>query len=128
MARIPGKAIVDNTITATQIADATEASFKSVGKYLVLPITTTITTDNAQLSTTVLTETPVQGSLELAVHTIPQQIGDGVKTTDAYVSGDNGVSARAHSAIVAGDKVYLNAVIAQITATTGDLAVIKWRV
>ena len=47
--------------------------------------------------------------------------GDGRDTSDCYFSGDNGLTARAMAAIVAGDRLYWNNVNAGYPLDTGDL-------
>jgi len=48
-------------------------------------------------------------------------VGDGVKTTECYFSGDGGVTSRQMKAVVAGDRLYWNGSIAGYQVAATDL-------
>lgn len=77
--------------------------------------------DNAD-TTLDITATPAKDSLVVVqVNGIGAEIGNGVKTKDCYFSVDAGVSARALTAIAAGDSLYWNGVIAGFNLAATDL-------
>jgi phage-related tail fiber protein len=56
---------------------------------------------------TALVSTPANGSyIIVSINGKTETLGDGVRTRDCYFSGDGGVTAKAISAIVAGDLLY----------------------
>lgn len=66
--------------------------------------------------------TPASASyVFVEVNGISVQVGNAVKTTDCYFSGDGGTTARAYNAIVSGDKLYWNGGIAGYQLDTTDL-------
>ena len=69
-----------------------------------------------------ITSTPAGDSLVMVlVNGIKVELGDGVKTSDCYFSGNGGTSARAISAITAGDELYWNGVSAYTLETTDSV-------
>lgn len=73
----------------------------------------TTTADGDQATSTTVASTPAQdGWVQLLVGSVPETIGDGDKLSAAYISGDNGSTARTIAAIAAGDKIYWNGSIA----------------
>ncbi len=74
----------------------------------------------AATATTVATTPAGDGYVEVTVNGIMVILGDGVKTRDAYFSADGGTTARAISAIAAGDTLYWNGSIAGYELTTAD--------
>ncbi|RIV19725.1 hypothetical protein DYU11_22615 [Fibrisoma montanum] len=67
-----------------------------------------LTTNDFDLAcNTGIAATPAQGSfVEVKVNGLTVNVGNGVKTGEAYFSGDSGTTARALNAILAGDKLY----------------------
>lgn len=79
------------------------------------------TTDGDQACATPITNSPKNNSyVSVVVNGVEYQVGDGVKTTDCYFSGDGGVSAKSFSSshpngkILSGDLLYWNGSIAGI--------------
>jgi hypothetical protein len=71
---------------------------------------------------TALASSPTNGGfIRVFVNADNPEVGDGVKTKACYFSGDAGVTARAWSAIVTGDKLYWNGSIAGYQLATTDL-------
>jgi len=69
-----------------------------------------------------ITSTPAGDSLVMVlVNGIKVELGNGVKTSDCYFSGNGGSSARAISAITAGDELYWNGVSAYTLETTDSV-------
>lgn len=88
------------------------------------------TSDGDAACATGLSSTPAQNSYVHVVISggfIPE-IGNGVKTKDAYFSGDSGSTARAFNAIVSGDKLYWNGSIAGVQLATTDLVSFHYNV
>lgn len=85
-------------------------------------MTALVTTGNGQLAcSTGISTTPVNGGyVAVYLNGLLVNTGDGVKTTEAYFSGDNGTTARSLSAIQAGDKLYWNGNIANRDLDTND--------
>lgn len=79
------------------------------------------TTDNDQATaTTVAAANALGGAIDVTVNGISQVVGNGTKTSvDCYFSGDAGVTARAWSAVAAGDTLHWNGSVAgfQLAAT-----------
>ena len=63
--------------------------------------------DGDEACATGITTTP-KGYVVVVVNGALQDVGDGVKTSSCYFSGDGGTTARAIAAIVSGDKLYWN--------------------
>lgn len=79
------------------------------------------TADFDEATTTALTFTPGNdGFIEVLVNGLKETLGDGVKTKSCYFSADAGVTARAISAIVAGDKLYWVGSVAGYELATTD--------
>lgn len=58
---------------------------------------------------TAISATPAKTSyVDVTVGGMQINVGNGVKTTAAYFSGDGGTTARAYNGVVAGDKLYWN--------------------
>lgn len=71
---------------------------------------------------TAIAATPFRsGSVEVFVNGLKAVLGDGVKTTAAYFSGDGGTTARALNAIQSGDRLYWNGSIAKFQLATTDV-------
>lgn len=79
--------------------------------YADVEITANNTSGDGQDSGAIFSATPV-AFRGFQVGGRDQIVGNGVKTKDCYVSSDGGTTAKALSAIVAGDTVYWNGVIA----------------
>jgi hypothetical protein len=81
----------------------------------------TTTTDNDQATATTVASTPaLDGHVAVLVNGVSVHVGDGTKVSvDCYFSGDGGVTARAISAIVAGDTLHWNGSVSgyQLAAT-----------
>ncbi len=74
----------------------------------------------AATATTVATTPAGDGYVEVTVNGLMASLGDGVKTRDSYFSADGGTTARAISAIAAGDTLYWNGSIAGYQLTAND--------
>lgn len=73
-------------------------------KNMVASVTTT---DNDVACVTAMAATPASGSyVTPSVNGVDVNVGNGVKTSESYFSGDSGTTARAHNAVVSGDKLY----------------------
>ncbi len=85
-------------------------------------MTASVTTADGQAATatTVATTPAGDGYVEVSVNGIMVTLGDGVKTRDAYFSADGGTTARAISAIAAGDTLYWNGSIAGFELAATD--------
>ena len=77
-------------------------------------MTASVTTANGDVAcATALVSTPAQGGYVMAdVNGLLVNVGNAVKTTECYFSGDSGATARAYNGILAGDKLYWNGSIA----------------
>lgn len=80
------------------------------------------TTDNdAATATAVAANNALAGYMGLRVNGIHYEVGNGTKTgVDAYLSGDAGVTARAFSAVIAGDTIHWNGSIAGFQLASSD--------
>ncbi len=85
-------------------------------------MTASVTTADGQVATvTTVATTPIgDGYVEVSVNGLMVSLGDGVKTRDSYFSADGGTTARAISAIAAGDTLYWNGSIAGYQLATID--------
>lgn len=94
-----------------------------VGDKQLIPINTG--TGNFQYAGLIIGQTPVGGGyVGVSVNGLEVFLangGDGRDTSDCYFSGDNGLTARAMAAIVAGDRLYWNNINAGYPLDTGDL-------
>lgn len=84
-----------------------------------LNLVASVTTADGQLATTTtLAKTPI-GTISININGVSIEIGNGVKTKDCYFSSDSGATAKAFTAIAAGDSLYWNGSIAayQLAAT-----------
>lgn len=103
MSLLDGKQIKNGSITNANLATPA-GSPTSANKNMAASATTA---DFQQACATAITSTPSSGSyVEVEVNGVTQNLGDGVKTSDCYFSGDSGATARAISAIVAGDHLF----------------------
>lgn len=68
--------------------------------------------DGSTTGLTISATPALDGHVIVMVNGVDQVLGDGVKTTDCYFSGDGGTTARAIGSIVSGDTLYWNGVIA----------------
>lgn len=78
-----------------------------------------VTSGNGSTTGKTITNT-VAGDIAFFVNGIEETIGDGVKTKSAYFSVDGGTTARAISAIVSGDTLFWNGVIAGYELSGSD--------
>lgn len=77
--------------------------------------------DGAQATATTVAATPALDSyVGVRVNGVHYTVGDGVKTTDCYFSGDSGTTARSISAIVSGDTLHWNGTITGFELTASD--------
>jgi hypothetical protein len=67
---------------------------------------------DAATATAVAKDNHGGGQIFLSVNGVLEQVGDGVKTKAAYISGDGGTNARAFTAVVATDTIRWNGTIA----------------
>lgn len=73
-----------------------------------LSVASAVSADNTDTGLT-LSATPTAGGfVQVLINGIMIELGNGVKTKDGYFSGDNGSTARAHSAVASGDKFFWN--------------------
>jgi len=73
-----------------------------------LSVASAVSTDDTDTGLT-LSATPTAGGfVQVLINGIMIELGNGVKTKDGYFSGDNGSTARAHSAFASGDKFFWN--------------------
>ena len=73
-----------------------------------LAVASAVSTDDTDTGLT-LSATPTAGGfVQVLINGIMIELGNGVKTKDGYFSGDNGSTARAHSAFASGDKFFWN--------------------
>lgn len=84
-------------------------------------IVTTADFDPATAIGGAIASTPGAGSwVEVRLNGVTVSVGNGVKTTACYFSGDGGTTARATSAIVAGDRLYWVGSVAGYQIDTQD--------
>jgi hypothetical protein len=73
-----------------------------------LSVASAVSTDNTDTGLS-LSATPTAGGfVQVLINGVMIELGDGVKTKDGYFSGDDGSTARAHSALASGDKFFWN--------------------
>lgn len=73
-----------------------------------LAVASAVSADDTDTGLT-LSATPTAGGfVQVLINGIMIELGNGVKTKDGYFSGDNGSTARAHSALASGDKFFWN--------------------
>jgi hypothetical protein len=73
-----------------------------------LAVASAISTDDTDTGLS-LSATPTAGGfVQVLINGVMIELGDGVKTKDGYFSGDDGSTARAHSALASGDKFFWN--------------------
>jgi hypothetical protein len=80
----------------------------------------TVADGDAATATTVAADNNTGGYLGIRVNGVGYRVGDGTKVgVDSYFSGDGGATARAFSAVVAGDTIRWNGSVAgfQLAAT-----------
>lgn len=103
MALLDGKQIKAGSIPNSKLATPSGNS-QSTNKWMTAEATVA---DFDEACATGMATTPASGSwVQVQVNGQTQDLGDGVKTKDCYMSGNSGVTARAISAIVATDKLY----------------------
>jgi hypothetical protein len=92
-------------ITWVDIGTGTPAAFASQANK---DMTASVTTADFQLAcATAITITPSgDGYVNVDINGLRVSVGDGVRTKDCYFSNDSGATARAISAITAGDALY----------------------
>lgn len=73
-----------------------------------LAVASNITTDDTDTGLSLSATPNAGGFVQVLVNGIMIELGNGVKTKDGYFSGDNGSTARAHSAVASGDKFFWN--------------------
>lgn len=86
-------------------------------------MTASATTADFQVAcaTTIVTTPTSDGYVQIMVNGVQQVLGDGVKTKDCYFSVDGGTTARAISAITAGDTLYWVGSVASWQLATTDV-------
>ena len=67
-------------------------------------------------------------SVQVSVNGVIVNVGNGVKTTDCYFSGDAGATARASNAVLAGDKLYWVGSVAGYQLAATDLVTFTYQV
>jgi len=84
---------------------------------------------NFQSAGLTITATPaLDGNVMIIVNSAVYSLGDGVKTKDCYFSVDGGTTARAISAITAGDTLYWNGVIAGFDLAVTDFVSMHYEI
>lgn len=77
--------------------------------------------DGDQVTSSTVTATPAGDQyVKVEVNGVGASVGDGVKTSDSYFSGDGGTTARAIAAIVATDTLHWVGSVANYEIDTGD--------
>ncbi len=109
MSLIKGKQIDQTTLTLPKLVKANQGMVGSV----------TVNDGDAATATTIVKGNYSDSLIVLRVNGVSYEVGDGVKTKAAYISNDAGATARAFSAVVAGDSIRWNGSIAlfQLDAT-----------
>jgi hypothetical protein len=103
MALLDGKQIRDGSITNAKLATPAGNAVSS-NKGMTASVTSA---DFNEACATALVSAPASHSyITVKVNGVAQELGDGIKTKDCYFSADSGATARAFSAIAAGDKLY----------------------
>ena len=114
-------------IQAKQLATSARANFPSRSNKNMAASTTAADHDlacaTAIASNNVVDSAGNGGYVGVRVNGVAYEVGDGDRTHDCYFSGDGGVTARAFSAIVAGDLLYWNGSIVgfQLAAATDKI-------
>lgn len=117
MALLQGKQIADGSITNAKLATPAGNPTAS-NKAMTASVTSA---DGQAASAITLAATPANHSyIQVLVNGQQQVLGDGVKTKDSYFSVDSGTTARAFSAITAGDTLYWNGSIAGFQLAASD--------
>lgn len=112
---VPDKKYVDNLVGSIPPAGVPKTSNKGMAAL-------TTTADNQLACSVGIASTPVNGGyVSVYVNGLLINVGDGVKTKDAYFSGDSGLTARSLNAIQVGDKLYWNGSIAGYQLSSTDL-------
>jgi hypothetical protein len=108
-------------------ADGTSVSVGASGIKAAVPTTgdkeqqSAATSGNGSTTGITIAATPSgDGSVEVALNGIQVVLGNGVKTKDCYFSVDGGTTARAISAITAGDTLYWNGAVVTFDLDTSD--------
>jgi hypothetical protein len=120
----------------TVVADSTSSpsiSVNSGGLRAAVPTTadkqlvpTATSGDNADTGLTISNTPAGDGYVSVSINGMMQRVGNGVKTKDCYFTADGGTTARAISAITAGDALYWNGVIAGYDLATSDIVDISY--
>ncbi len=93
--------------------DATTVTWATVDRSNKQMAASTTTADGQVACATTVAQTPATSStnggwIEVLVNGVAYPVGDGVKTTACYFSGDGGSTARTMKAVVSGDTLYWN--------------------
>lgn len=123
----PGNAIQITGDAVTILGENSSVSVGGSGLKAAVPVTadkeqspSNTAGDNASTGLTIANTPGGDGYVQVLVNGIAYILGDGVKTKDCYFSVDSGLTARAISAIVAGDELFWNGVIAGFDLATTD--------
>lgn len=79
-----------------------------------------VSVNNGDTGLTLPSDPPANCRVDIFVNGELLQIGDGTKSKDFYLSGDNGSTARPFSATTTGDKLFFNAVVTGWNLETTD--------
>jgi hypothetical protein len=108
-----------NDAVNKQYVDDTEGGSPTIDDKELNPAATTGDGQDTNLD---ITNTPLVDSyVRIEVNGVGAVLGDGVKTKDCFFSADAGSTARAISAIAAGDSLYWNGAIAGFDLETDDV-------
>ena len=120
-------ALAANAVDTTKITAAAQLALKGQTKTVVLTALA-CTTDFTKLCAAVLVDTPRVGTGVLIIGGVDQVCGDGVRTADWYYAAPatSGAAARALSAVVIGDEIWVNCVIGGFTIAAGDIAIHRY--
>lgn len=103
--------------TWTNIGSGGSAAYPVTSNKNMTASVTTAAYDQATATT--LASTPSgDGYLRAYINGVAQVLGDGVRTTDVYLSGDSGATARSIAAAAAGDTLHIGSGLAFNLATT----------
>lgn len=117
MAQLDGKQIKAGSIPNSKLATPAGTPVTS-NKDMTASVTAA---DGDVATATALASSPASHSyIEVMVNGLKETLGDGVKTKSCYFSADSGTTARAFSAIAAGDLLYWVGSVAGYQLATTD--------
>lgn len=115
-------------VGSTEIADGSVAAGDLGSQVAVKPdasntdMIALVTTADGDLATNTTIAAAFKGALRIDVNGISYPLGNGSKTSSsAYISGDNGVTARSFNAVAIGDKIFWVGSVAGFQLAASDL-------